>query len=181
MKLDFTTILNFICAIWIWICDWIGNWISNWFFKTPPVQDEIISQSEPIDFSTANSSEPEHFPPHYYANNCLFEAMIDAFNKNGKWCPVKLRQECNRLMIIEGFPLIEFGKPAGEGYLNILSKLFKVELIARFSGSNNKSISQHIRHSDVAENCEQVKLLHTGSRTNGHWQFDRFSDNRMIA
>ena len=111
--------------------------------------------------------------PYNYPNNCLFDASIDYINSKSlgiyKYSSQYLRNECNKILKEEGLPIIPNGKPAGEQYLQALSKYFNMQILVKFDG-----YSYTIRHGNLYNKCDvdTIKLRHIGSQMNGHWIAD---------
>jgi hypothetical protein len=110
----------------------------------------------------------------YFFNNCLFDATI-AFlkNKYGYLYPhgsQHLREQCNKILEGENLPLIPDNMPAGEQYLQALSKFFHSKILVTYG-----KFCYNIVHSDIAAEKEDekklivIKLTHLGDQDSGHW------------
>lgn len=102
-------------------------------------------------------------------NNCLFDAMIcslSARDASGKiLCSQGLREHCDEILKSENMPIIPTGEPAGEQYLQALSKVFKCGISVMRGGSHIATI----RHSDVPETSPETTIRHMGAALCGHW------------
>lgn len=103
-------------------------------------------------------------------NNCLFDAVISASEmKNPSTGSLvdsqRLREVCDSYLIQEGFPTIPINQPAGEQYLQALSRVLD-RPVSVFSGDSHIA---DVRHSLASENNDPVKISHSGTDMNGHW------------
>jgi len=102
-------------------------------------------------------------------NNCLFDAAIAYTSTNNLYrfdeSSQCLRDKCNQILVEDGLPTIPDGMPAGEQYLQALSKYFKATIVVQF-----ENFSQDICYTDD-ENFSNftIRLRHVGSRMGGHW------------
>ena len=106
------------------------------------------------------------------ANNCLFDATVKACNlvdpKTGKPCNSQiLREKCDEILKEEGLPLIPHGEPAGEQYLQALSRILN-KRIKVYKGNRTNFVAE-IGHSDVPEDADHFSIVHLGSQLAGHW------------
>lgn len=106
-------------------------------------------------------------------NNCLFDSVIEAFKKEGKkeLLPTedsqKLREICDEILEKEGFPLIPHGEPAGEQYIQALSKLLNHTI--KIHKDHPDNFVADVKHSDVSDVCPSISIVHLGSEDCGHW------------
>jgi hypothetical protein len=104
-------------------------------------------------------------------NNCLFDSVIHTFSRNNLPLPTQesqaLREMCDDILKAEGMPLIPHGEPAGEQYIQALSKILNVSIKIFKDHPNNYMTS--VKHSDVADDAVCVSIVHLGTREHGHW------------
>lgn len=125
-------------------------------------KDEFIEKKEMTDLRKIRTNTLTEG-----ANNCLFEATLDALSiDKRRITPQMLRNVCDLVLSKEGFPLIPKGETAGEQYLQALSKIFERKIIVDKNGYKSSVV---IRHWEVPEDCEQFKLRHLGHSVFGHW------------
>ncbi len=117
-------------------------------------------------------------------NNCLFDATIDYLNNATTTDTAQyyskssqdLRDECNEVLRAEGLPIIEDGLPAGEQYIQALSKIFNSVMEVRFSSGNSFFKISHddslIESDDDGCGGRTIKLRHVGPQMAGHWISD---------
>lgn len=102
-------------------------------------------------------------------NNCLFDAVISSLNardQSGRRPNSQgLRESCDELLRSENMPLIPAGHPAGEQYLQALSKIFNCGLVVMRNGQHVATV----RHSDVSETSPETVIRHMGAALYGHW------------
>ncbi len=112
-------------------------------------------------------------------NNCLFDSVIASVKarrqeeeKNFN-LPTEdsqeLRDLCNKLLEKEGFPLIPDGEPAGEQYIQALSKILDCKI--KIYKNHPENFVADVKHSDVSEDesCKDISIVHVGPEEHGHW------------
>lgn len=128
-------------------------------------------------------------------NNCLFDSVIlsaknvkgvDGTTNNKILLPTEdsqeLRQICNQLLEKEGFPLIPDGEPAGEQYIQALSKILNCKI--KIYKNHPENFIADVKHSDVVVGCRSesegdetsetaavntISIVHIGPEECGHW------------
>lgn len=105
-------------------------------------------------------------------NNCLFLAVITATdlrsvsNPEILADPQALRNACKGFLEEEKMPIFADGTPAGEGYLQILSKMLRRKIIVY----KNRVKVAEIVHSDWERvTIPSIHLTHIGPPEAGHW------------
>ena len=99
-------------------------------------------------------------------NNCLFDAVRNTCEtlRTRFTTSQALREACSTELKAEGFPIIPNGEPAGEQYLQAISKISQspIEVVR---GNTNTLIS----HSEDFMKSTPITIRHVGSTVGGHW------------
>jgi len=111
-------------------------------------------------------------------NNCLFAAAITYMKRTpsrferyltiygGASGAQTLRDACTVSLREDGLPTIPDGKPAGEQYLNALSKVLRsiIEVDIEKTGKTYRVIDTDAQFPSL------IRITHAGSRRSGHWK-----------
>jgi len=106
------------------------------------------------------------------ANNCLFDAVRDAYENVFKTqitgigsSSQKFRIEIESEMKKDGFTPFPKGTEAGEHYITFISKYIDAPIIVYKDGK----IAHTVKHSDVDDENEGIRINHIGDEMRGHW------------
>ena len=99
-------------------------------------------------------------------NNCLFDAVCESyFGRKTDKTSAFLRKECNRVLEMKmKWPIIAWGEPAGEQYLQVLSYIFEVVIHVKKGDEMYK-----VAYNDKYKDKKKVYLEHLGNQDFGHW------------
>jgi hypothetical protein len=100
-------------------------------------------------------------------NNCLFDAVLHSSGLAQQGANSQgLRNECDKVLLSEGMPLIPRGTPAGEQYLQAISCVLNRGIRVY---RDDWSGPIDIKHELVSPSAEVIHIKHIGNSLHGHW------------